>query len=138
MPITFSFDVETNSVKDPNDRTRVQMAFLRLGWEHVGGSSWRYPAIDADHHSEDWFNHVVPALMYFRSMAEHAGWVVTRYSLDAHSAAVFRGGAPALGAPIKSSAALEMYAPGQKDGQADKLSEARLRKFIEDSATALD
>lgn len=137
MPITFSFDVATKSVKDSNDRTRVQMAFLRLGWEYVGGSSYRYPAIDADHDSEDWFNHVVPALMYFRAMVEHAKWEVTRYSLDAHSAAVFRNGAPPLGAPLKDSAVLDMYIPPGKKAQTDKLSEARLREFIEASPASL-
>ena len=73
MPITVSFDIETDSIQDANDRTRIQVCFLRLCWEHIGGSSWRYPSLGAQPASEDWFNHVIPALMYFRSIVEHSG-----------------------------------------------------------------
>jgi hypothetical protein len=137
MPVTFSFDFEQNSVKDSNDRTRIQLAFLRLGWEHVGGSSWRYPALDAAYPSEDWFNHVIPALMYFRSIVEHSGIVVTRYALDSHSPAAYRSGNPAIGAVIEPSASVKMYEPPLEEGVKAKLSEDRLRKFISDSAKSL-
>lgn len=138
MPVTFSFDVEQDSIKDRNDRTRIQMAFARLGWEHVGGSSWRYPALDADHPSEDWFNHIIPALMYFRSIVEHSGMVVTRYSLDAHSGAAYRSGDPGIGAAISSAVTLKTYEPGHKEEHKAKLSDERLRKFIADAANSLN
>jgi hypothetical protein len=41
MPVILTFDIEDASVRDPNDRTRIQVAFLRFGWEHIGGSAWR-------------------------------------------------------------------------------------------------
>lgn len=138
MPVTFSFDLDNDRISDPNDRTRIQMAFLRLGWEHVGGSSWRYPSLDAEHASEDWFNHVIPALMYFRSIVEHGGLVVTRYSLESHSSAAYREGAKVVGAPIESAAVVKMYDPQKKEGHSDKLSEDRLRAFISAAAKSLE
>ena len=93
MPVTFSFDIEQASIQDANDRTRIQLAFLRFGWEHIGGSSWRYPELGTQEHpSEDWFNHVIPALMYFRAIVEHSGMNVSKMTLDAHSEAGYRDG----------------------------------------------
>lgn len=133
MPITITFDIETASVTDTNDRNRIYAAFERLGWENTGGSAWRYPALGSDNPSEDWFNHVVPALMYFRSMVEHAGLNVTTFTVDAHSEAGFRGKQqPNIGAQIVPAAQIEMY-----DSTADKLSEERLRRFIAASADSL-
>ncbi len=45
MPVTITFDIEDASVKDVNDRGRIYAAFQRLGWENIGGSAWRYPAL---------------------------------------------------------------------------------------------
>lgn len=133
MPITITFDIESASVADTNDRNRIYAAFERLGWENIGGSAWRYPALGSDNPSEDWFNHVVPALMYFRSMVEHAGLNVTTFTVDAHSEAGFRGKQqPTTGAGIVPAAQIEMY-----DTTADKLSEERLKKFISDAADSL-
>ncbi len=137
MPVTFNFDVEQASILDANDRTRIQVAFLRLGWEHIGGSAWRYPRIDADPISEDWMNHVIPALMYFRSLVEHSGMVVTKFSLDAHSEAAFKGGNPDIGPRIDAGGAIRMYDTGLAEDHAIKLSEDRLRKFIADAAASL-
>ena len=134
MPITITFDIETASVTDTNDRNRIYAAFERLGWENTGGSAWRYPALGSENPSEDWFNHVVPALMYFRSMVEHAGLNVTTFTVDAHSEAGFRGKQlPNIGAAIQSAADIEMY-----DSGADKLSADRLRRFISDAANSLN
>jgi hypothetical protein len=131
MPITFTFDVTNDSVNDSNDRNRVVACFKQLGWEHIGGSAWRYPALGSANPSEDWFNHVVPALMYFRSIATHAEWNVTKFTLDAHSEAGFRSEGP-IGAAIQSAKDIETYPPS--DGT---LSEARLRKFIQDAEDSL-
>jgi hypothetical protein len=139
VPVTFTFDIEDNSVKDANDRTRIQMAFLRLGWEHIGGSAWRYPALNASPHpSEDWMNHVVPALMYFRSLVEHSGMRVTKFTIDAHSEAGYRsGGATPVGQAILPGANIPMYTTGIQQSQDDKLSEARLRKYLTEAAESL-
>jgi hypothetical protein len=138
MPITLSFDIEQASVKDPNDRTRIELAFRRLGWEHIGGSSWRYPAIGSDHPSEDWLNHVVPALMYFRCLVEHASLKVTKLTIDAHSEAGFRDTAPGtVGQPIQVADSIQLYTPGLAGGTEAILSESRLRDFVRDAAKSL-
>ena len=135
MPITLSFDIEQASVKDPNDRTRLELAFRRLGWEHIGGSSWRYPALGSSHASEDWLNHVVPALMYFRSLVVHAGLKVTKLSLDAHSEAGYRDTPSGpVGRPISAADTIDLYSPGLASNTEAILSESRLKKFIDDAA----
>lgn len=139
MPITISFDIEQASVKDGNDRTRIQVAFLRLGWEHIGGSCWRYPALGTQPASEDWFNHVVPALMYLRSVVEHSGMNMFRFTIDAHSEAGFRGDIyPVVGQPIMPSAHITMHPTGLDPKHEEKLSEPRLKTFISDAATSLE
>lgn len=136
MPITLTFDIDQASIHDANDRTRIIACFERLGWEHIGGSAWRYPALGSQNVSEDWFNHVIPALMYFRSIVEHAGLDVYNFTIDAHSEAGHRGrAAPPLGQPIVNGAHITMYptAPGYQN----MLSEDRLRQFVEDAANSL-
>lgn len=136
MPVTLTFDIENASVKDPNDRERIYQAFERLGWENIGGSCWRYPRL-ADipqHASEDWFNHVIPALMYFRSIVEHSGMNVTQFTIDAHSEAGYRQGPPAVGQPIREANNIATY-PSAHVGNG--LSEQRLKRFISDCAETL-
>ena len=136
MPVTLTFDIEDASVADGNDRTRIIAAFTRLGWENVGGSAWRYPALGTQNTSEDWFNHVVPALMYLRSLTSHAGFNITKFTLDAHSEAGHRSNSnPPLGEPIRDASQIVMYPVTQSYDAA--LSEARLRKFIKDAADGL-
>ena len=137
MPITLSFDIEDVSVLDPNDRTRIQVAFLRFGWEHLGGSCWRYPRLGAQHVSEDWLNHVIPALMYFRSIVEHSGMNVGRFTIDAHSEAGYRGGVPPAGAKTADGNSVHLYATNLNPDQDAKLSERRLRQFVTDAAQSL-
>lgn len=133
MPVTLTFDIEQASIADPNDRQRISACFRRLGWEHIGGSAWRYPELDPNKHaSEDWFNHVIPALMYFRSLVEHSGMNVTKFTLDAHSAAGFRSEGD-VGSPIQDAGDIVMY-----DDDSAALSEARLRQFLEDAADSLE
>jgi len=139
MPITVSFDIETNSIQDPNDRTRIQVSFLRLGWEHIGGSSWRYPRLGAQPASEDWFNHVIPALMYFRSIVEHSGMSVYRFTVDVQSSAGYRGDAqPPIGTGIQPNGQIQTYAPGLSPEREAYLSDQRLREFIAAAAQSLE
>lgn len=138
MPITVSFDIEDASVQDGNDRTRIQVAFLRFGWEHIGGSCWRYPALGAQPASEDWFNHVIPALAYFRALVEHSGMNVYRFTIDAQSSAGYRGDAnPQVGHGIEHANQINLYPTGLQLNHEEKLSEARLRQFIEATAISL-
>jgi hypothetical protein len=135
MPITLTFDIDEASITDTNDRGRMSAAFARLGWEHIGGSAWRYPALGTTNASEDWLNHVVPALMYFRSLVEHANLNITKFTIDAHSEAGYRVGNPPVGAMIQHSHAIRMYAQAP---DTDVLSEQRLRTFVADAATSLE
>lgn len=138
MPITITFDIEEASVTDSNDRTRILLAFTRFGWENIGGSCWRYPSLagGGGHHSEDWFNQVIPALMYFRSLVVHSAMNVTQFSIDAHSEAGYRS-APAVGQPIKDGNNLALSNPNMAPGTEAALSDARLKQFVIDAANSL-
>jgi hypothetical protein len=142
MPITFSFDLDNNDINDPNDRTRIQVAFLRFGWEHIGGSSWRYPSLESSAETlEDWFNHVIPALMYFRSIAEHGQLTVTKFSLDAHSETGYKSttiGGGIRGSAILTAAAIPMFPPNLTPPREAILSEERLREFFASAADSLE
>ncbi|MGU3577083.1 hypothetical protein ACLBWZ_16330 [Brucellaceae bacterium C25G] len=134
MPITFTFDIEEDSIDDKNDRARITACFRRLGWESLGGSAWRYPELGGggEHASEDWFNHVIPALMYFRSLVEHSRMRVTQFTLDAHSEAGYRQNTNA-GAQIQNGDQITMY-----PYESGALSENRLKSFIRVTAESLE
>jgi hypothetical protein len=57
--------------------------FERLGWQNIGGSSYRYPRLDLKTRVEDWFNHVIPALTLFRTYVQTSGRRLRNYTLDA-------------------------------------------------------
>lgn len=85
MPITVTFDLKHPT---PSDLNRIRGFFERLGWEHLGNTAYRYPKLHSEHTTEDWFNHVVPALMLLRSFARFApstGCSVEKFSLDVQS-----------------------------------------------------
>ncbi|WP_143068443.1 hypothetical protein [Azotobacter beijerinckii] len=136
MPITLTFDIENASIADTNDRTRIIACFQRFGWEHIGGSAWRYPALGTENVSEDWFNHVIPALAYFRSIVCHGNLDVYNFTIDAHSEAGHRGRAnPPLGEPIQQASDITLY---QANPTYDRvLSEQRLRGFVQACADQL-
>ncbi len=76
--------------------------------------------------------------MYFRAIVEHSGMNVTKFTLDAHSEAGYRGNAnPPVGQPIAAGAALNLYAPNLAANTEAILSEARLRQFVSDAANSL-
>lgn len=136
MPITLTFDIDEASVTDVNDRSRIIACFQRFGWEHIGGSAWRYPALGTENVSEDWFNHVIPALTYFRSLVCHGNLIVYNFTIDAHSEAGHRGRAvPPLGEPIRQAANLMLYPAAA--AYSAVLSEQRLRNFIQACADNL-
>ncbi len=83
MPVTFSFDIEG---APPVEHNRVQSFLERLGWQHLGGSSYQYPRLGTDKQPvEDWFNHVAPALMHFRAYVLRSGRRLKKFSLQAQS-----------------------------------------------------
>jgi len=82
MPVLFSFDIQG---ADPAEHNRIQSFFERLGWENLGGSSYRYPPLGKRLRTEDWFNRVVPALMLFRSYVIGSKARLKKCSLDVQS-----------------------------------------------------
>lgn len=70
----------------PINNNHIQSMLERFGWQSVGGSSYRYPPIDAEPlFPEDWWNVVVPALMCFRAYVVKNALQLSHFSLDAHS-----------------------------------------------------
>jgi hypothetical protein len=85
MPITVTFDIERPT---PLELNRLRSAFERLGWEHLGNTAYRYAKLDQHDAVEDWFNHVVPALVLLRAFAVHllsSGRSLKKFSLDTQS-----------------------------------------------------
>lgn len=126
MPITLTYDFDTSTVNS-NDRNRINLALKRLGWENVGGSAWRYPEFTTDYTLEDWFNHVIPALMYFRSVVNARNITVTKFTLDVSSSSGYRQ--HTAGEGVKRAQDIVMY-PQAGAGEA-ALSEQRLRQWIQ-------
>lgn len=83
MPVVFTFDIED---ADSSERNRIQSFFERLGWENIGGSAYRYPRLGTkDQPVEDWMNHIVPALMLFRTYIRSSGRPLPKYTIDVQS-----------------------------------------------------
>ncbi len=102
MPIIVTFDISSPT---PLELNRLRGAFERLGWEHLGNTAYRYPKLHGEHPAEDWFNHVIPALMLLRAYARYAESTqrsMTRFSIDIQSSTGFNPmtgvGAPPLAA----------------------------------------
>lgn len=86
MPVTISYDLQTN---DNNDRNYVRSMLERFHWRRLGGSVFRYEGVEdaAGDLQEDWLNHVAPALMFMRSYAIQHGITFRFFTLDAQSVA---------------------------------------------------
>jgi hypothetical protein len=89
VPIIVTFDIAGPT---PAELNRLRGLFERLGWERLGNTAYRYPKLHGRHATEDWFNHVIPALMLLRSFALHAqqnGRNIDKFSLDVQSSTGF-------------------------------------------------
>ena len=89
MPIIVTFDIQAPTSAELN---RIRGFFERLGWEHLGNTAYRYPNLHGGHPTEDWFNHVIPALMMLRAFARHAtttGRNIWKFSIDVQSSTGF-------------------------------------------------
>jgi hypothetical protein len=92
MPVLFSFDLDNYQ---NNDHSRIQAFFERLGWQHVGGTAYRYPRLGTDDQPvEDWFNHVIPALMLFRSFVRSRNIQVANFTIDVQTSTGYNAGGP--------------------------------------------
>jgi hypothetical protein len=89
VPVIVTFDVERPT---PAELNRVRGLFERLGWEHLGNTAYRYPKLHEHDAVEDWFNHVIPALMLLRAFARHLAETqrsITKFSIDVQSSTGF-------------------------------------------------
>lgn len=109
MPVTFSYELD----KPGPAQQQIGSLFERLGWERVGSDSYRYPSLTAEGGSttaEDWFNHIVPALMLFRCYVLTHRLVVESITLDAHSSTGYRRKA-GFGAPPQAAEYIKLRDP---------------------------
>ena len=112
MPIVFTFDLTGAQTVD---RNRIQSFFERFGWQNLGGSAYRYPRLGAEreHPVEDWFNHIIPALMLFRAYVTSSGRELPQFSLDVQSSAG-RNVEFNFGTPPIPGAEVELYETTQQ------------------------
>jgi len=122
MPVVVTFDLRGASSVD---RNRIQCMFERFGWQGLGGSSYRYPRLGADQPVEDWFNHVIPALMLFRTYVVKRNHALTKFTLDANSSAGFDP-STAYGSLPTDGLGLVLYDPTRPS-----FGEQRLRDWVE-------
>jgi hypothetical protein len=119
MPITVTFDIVRPTSLE---LSRIRGFFERLGWEHLGNTAYRYPKLHGQHPTEDWFNHVVPALMLLRAFARYAassGRNLSKFSIDVQSSTGFNP-LIAVGNPPFSADQItfsQPSRPGQNFGQ---------------------
>lgn len=115
MPITITYDVTD---VDNNDRNRIRSVFERFGWEHVGGSAFRYPRFE-ELGTEDWLNCVVPALFFLRSFVLAKSIALQAFTLDTHAASWIKG---TSGAPVPEHGTyVRLAEPGNVSFSADSL-----------------
>lgn len=108
MPVVITFDI---AGARPVERNRIQSFFERFGWENLGGSSYRYPKLGTnDQPVEDWFNHVVPALMLFRTYLISSGRQLTKCTLDVGSSTGYSPNTNYGSAPLPGATA-PLYQP---------------------------
>lgn len=118
MPVTFSYELD----KPGPAQQQIDAFFERLGWERVGADSYRYPSLDAEDATatpEDWFNHIVPALMLFRCYVLSHRLIVKAITLDAHSSTGYRR-ERSIGAPPQAAEYIKLREPlsaaGRREG----------------------
>ena len=113
MPVILTFDLKGAPSAEHN---RIQSFFERFGWQNLGGSSYRYPRLGTsleEQPVENWFNHVIPALMLFRSYVIASRRELTKFSLDVQtSTGLHRSpNGEIFGAPPLPADELHFYAP---------------------------
>lgn len=127
MAITVTYDVTD---LDANDRTRIRSAFERFGWEHIGGSTFRYPRFEHDVEFEDWLNHVIPALHFFRSFVLAKGITIRAFTLDSQSSSCFKEGVAGVGPA--NGANLPLIQPANV-----QMGEQNLRDWVQSSVNQM-
>lgn len=142
MPIVITFDVEGANT---TERNRIQSFFQRFGWQSLGGSSFRYPKLGSKNVVEDWFNHVVPALMLFRSYILTSGRDLTKFTIDCNTSTGFDEDGK-WGAPPKKAEFIDFKVPPKQKQFGEKKLKQWLNNFefpyqvndVDDSETEED
>jgi hypothetical protein len=87
-----TFDLE--GAQPGAEYNRIQSFFERLGWQNLGGTSYRYSKLGTEEPVEDWLNHVVPALMLLRAYLTTTGRPLKKFTLDCQSSAGYDRAGP--------------------------------------------
>jgi hypothetical protein len=127
LPVIVTFDL---SRPRPNELNRIRSMFERLGWERLGNTAYRYPALGQQPVTEDWFNCVMPALMMLGAYSRFAateGRGLIRFTIDAQSMTGFNQEAN-VGSPPRSGAEAEYAQPSPA---ARAFAEQRLRDWLD-------
>ena len=108
MPVIFSFELDAA----PYESNQLGSLIERLGWERLDGRSFRYPRMGeaSAGEAEDWFNHVVPALMLFRSYVLTRQLPVKAFTLEAQSSTGYRRETE-FGSPPMQAEYIRTYEP---------------------------
>jgi hypothetical protein len=127
MPITVTFDIVR---PEGRELDRLRGLFERLGWEHLGNTAYRYPKLHGQHPTEDWFNHVIPALMLLRAYAvwlAEGGRSLDKFSIDVQSSTGFNP-VTSVGSPPLPADAIT-YSQPSRSGRAFGLQ--RLKDWLD-------
>ena len=101
MPVLLTFDIGKANTRE---RDQIQNFFEKFGWENVGGSAYRYPDFGTKNQPvEDWFNHIVPALMLFRSFLISSNVPLKYCTIDAQASAGYNSVTDYGNPPAKST-----------------------------------
>ncbi len=99
MPIVLTFDLQNY---EPNHHSYLRSALERLGWQNLGGTSFRYPKLGSTQPVEDWFNYVIPALMLVRAYASKYPGRIAKFTLDTQSSSGYDPAAGYGNPPLKA------------------------------------
>ena len=115
MPGTFCFELDAA----PYASNQIGSLIERLGWERLDARTYRYPRLSdrTAGELEDWFNHVVPALMLFRSYVLTKHLPVKALTLDVQSSAGYRREA-GVGSPPLQAEHVRLYEPSPPESEA--------------------
>ncbi|MEW5883849.1 MAG: hypothetical protein AB1725_06470 [Armatimonadota bacterium] len=122
LPIIVTFDIHG---ADPADRNRIQSMFEMFGWQNLGGSSYRYPKLASSPATEDWFNHVIPALMLFRTAVLRRNLQVTKFTIDVQTSTGYEQGG-------KGTAPLDGQKMTLYESQNKQFGLAKLKQWLKD------
>ena len=127
MPVTITYDLSGDV---GNHRSWLRSMLERFGFRRLGGSVFRYQGSpDADGaFTEDWLNHVAPALMLFRSYVAHHNLTLARFTVDAHSVAFMDLSDPTMpaGAGVQTGADIALSTPTNPQS-----GEGNVRAFVD-------